>query len=258
MPTGPTAKYRICYALAVTVSLMQLSGCAHTVKKTAGAGDGQVEVDDVDSLETFNRVMYKFNYGVDTLILKPITTGYRFIMPARGRIMVTNVVENLYSPVVFANSVMQGDPKNSFATLWRFVLNTTFGLGGTVDFAANAGLKARSADFGETMAMYGTDTGPYIVLPFMGPSNGRDAIGRAVDSFLDPLNYAGLEVTIPRTVVEAVDARSRNGKLLDDVYENSIDPYSTFRSAYIQKRASDIRHAEADRQKALEQMSGKQ
>ena len=245
--------------LALMLGFTCLSGCTHTPEKSDSTESQETGIDEVDSLETFNRVMYKFNYGLDMLVLKPVTTGYDAVVPKPGRVMVTNFLDNLHAPVVFANSVLQGDPQNSFATLWRFILNSTFGLGGTIDFATSAGLKNRPADFGETLAMYGMDSGPYIVLPLFGSSTGRDTVGRMADAGMDPLSYTGyLEVTIPRASMTAVDARSRNGKLLDDVYENSIDPYETFRSAYMQHRASDIRRAEQDREKALEQMCGKQ
>lgn len=242
---------------AVMIGLMQLGACAHAPQKNSP--DQQAEIDDLDSLETFNRVMYKFNYTLDKAVLKPVTAGYRYVVPSTGRTMVSNFLNNLNSPVVFVNSLLQGDPQNSFATLWRFALNTTFGLGGLVDFAGNAGLKNRPADFGQTLAMYGVDSGSYVVLPLFGPSSVRDAVGFAADSAIDPLSYTGrLEVIIPRVTMTAIDARSRGGAVLDDIYENSIDPYATLRSAYLQKRASDIRRAEFSRQKALDQMNVKQ
>ena len=249
MPTGSLPKA----LLAIMLTLPCLSGCAHAPDKA-----GAAQVDEVDSLETFNRLMYRLNYGADTYVLKPITQGYRYVVPAPGRLVVTNVIDNLYSPVVFVNSVLQGDPQNSFATLWRFILNTTLGLGGTIDFASSAGLKNRPADFGETLAMYGVKSGPYVVLPLLGPSSIRDAVGRGADIFADPLTYAGYDISLSKEAVDAIDWRSRNGKLIDDIYENSIDPYETFRSAYMQKRTSDIHRAEASREKALEQMRGKQ
>jgi phospholipid-binding lipoprotein MlaA len=261
MTTGQGIKGKLRCALLLSVGLLALGGCAHApeklLKSNAGTGK-EVEAEDVDSWAPFNHAMYKFNYGLDMLILKPVTKGYRAVVPKQGRKMVSNVIDNLYSPVVFTNSLLQGDPQNSFATLWRFLLNSTFGLGGTMDFASKAGLKNRPADFGQTLAMAGAGTGPYIVLPFFGPSNGRDALGRVVDAFLDPLNYAGYEVTIPKQAITAIDWRSRNGKVVDDIYENSLDPYETFRSAYTQKRASDIRRAQESREKALERSGGRQ
>lgn len=254
---GILRKTKLGCVAALALGCVQLAACAHTPKSPSA--DQELDGDDADSLESFNRAMHDFNTNLDYLLLKPASEGYRYVMPQTGRAMVSNFLDNLNSPVVFVNSVMQGDPQNSFATLWRFLLNTTFGLGGTVDFAGNAGLKNRPADFGQTMGMCGIEPGPYVVLPLMGPSNVRDGFGLIGDMAMDPLSYTNsLEVIIPRATMTIVDARSRNGKLIDEIYDSSIDPYVTFRSAYTQKRISDIRRGEASRQKALEQMPPRQ
>jgi phospholipid-binding lipoprotein MlaA len=150
--------------------------------------------------------------------------------------------------------VLQTDPQNSFASFWRFTLNTTVGVGGLFDVASEAGLKYRQTDFGQTMAIYGADAGPYIVLPIIGPSNTRDGIGRVADAFMNPFNYVdqGPGLSIAMWSATAVDKRSTNMKLIDDIYRTSLDPYTTFRSGYTQKRNSDIRRAKAERAKSLE------
>lgn len=208
-------------------------------------------VDD-DPLSGFNHVMYEFNHGFDTVILKPVTEGYRYIVPEIGREMVSNAVENIYTPVVFFNSVLQGDPQNSFASFWRFAINTTFGIGGMFDVASEAGLKNRNTDFGQTLAMYGVDSGPYLVLPVIGPSSLRDGTGRLADALMNPFNYIDNGTSAAIWTATAIDARSRNMKLIDDIYAVSLDPYITFKSAYEQHRAADIARAKASRQKALE------
>jgi len=238
----------------VPVALL-LAGCAHM----PGAQDkGKQVAGDEDPLEGFNRSIYEFNYVFDSAVLKPVATGYRAVVPEEGREAVTNVLENLYTPVVFFNSVLQGDPQNSFASLWRFMLNTTFGLGGLHDFAAEAGLKDRTTDFGQTLAMWGVEPGAYLVLPIIGPSNLRDATGRVADAFLNPFNYAESD-WVPYSIwgTTAIDTRSNNMKLIDDIYRSSLDPYSTFRSGYTQKRKSDITRAKAARKKALENVCTK-
>jgi phospholipid-binding lipoprotein MlaA len=148
--------------------------------------------------------------------------------------------------------VLQTDPQNSFATLWRFIINSTVGIGGLFDVASEAGLKNRPADLGQTLGMYGAGPGPYLVLPIIGPSNARDAVGRLGDALMNPFNYVDQGFSLALWSTTAVDARSRNMKLLDDVYKNSIDPYATFRSGYTQKRAEDIRRGNLARSKALE------
>ena len=256
MRIGLQSVTRISILLALLLGAGSLASCAHAPRNPES--EEASEIDNADSLETFNRAMYGFNSRLDRAILQPVTAGYRAVVPTVGRKMVSNFLDNLNSPVLFVNSVLQGDPQNSFATLWRFMLNTTFGLGGTIDFAGNAGLTARSADFGQTLALYGVESGPYLVLPIMGPSTVRDGVGRAVDMAIDPLTYADLEITIPRQALTVVDWRSRNYKIIEEVNENSIDPYATVRSAWLQKREADIRKAEQSRQKALEQTGAKQ
>jgi len=206
---------------------------------------------DTDPLCGYNRAMFAFNEGFDKILLRPVTSGYRYVMPEEGRHMVSNFLDNLYTPVIFANSVLQGDPQNSFASLWRFILNSTLGGAGLFDFASASGLHNRPADFGETLAMYGVDSGPYVVLPILGPSNIRDGVGRLTDAFLTPTNYASNSVSYSIWGATAIDIRSRNMSLIDSIYKDSLDPYSTMKSLYEQKRAADIRKAKASRQKSL-------
>ena len=232
--------------MALCAGFIALSGCTHMPSNHTD------QAIDEDPLEPVNRIVFGFNKLVDNVLLRPITVAYRAIVPEPGREMVTNALVNLYTPVVFGNSVLQGDPYNSFATMWRFILNSTVGIGGAFDVASQAGLKNRPADFGQTMAMYGIGSGPYLVLPVIGPSNGRDATGRLVDAFMNPFNYVDEGFSYAMWGTGAIDARSNNMKLLDDIYRTSLDPYATFRSGYTQKRASDIRRAEAERAKSLE------
>lgn len=220
--------------------------------------DDEQQALDSDPWETYNRGMYQFNYTVDGLVLRPVSVIYRGVIPGDGRDMVTNFLGNLYTPVTFANSVLQGDPENSFATMWRFILNSTFGIGGLFDFASEVGLKNRPADLGMTFAMYGAKSGPYFVLPILGPSNVRDATGRLGDAFLNPFNYISNGTSAAIWGATAVDVRSNNMQLIDGVYKDSIDPYSTFRSGYTQKRNETIRRAKESRKKALEKTTHNQ
>jgi phospholipid-binding lipoprotein MlaA len=235
-------------AILVTCSALALSGCTHAPKNAT------TEKADVnDPFEPVNRGIYKFNYYLDQGVLRPVTVGYRYITPVKGQKMVHNFLENLYSPAVFVNSVLQGDPQNSFATVWRFILNTTFGGLGFFDFASEVGLYNRPADLGQTLGFYGVGTGPFLELPIIGPSNVRDGVGRIGDAFLNPVNYADANwVWIAAWGVTAIDQRSQNMKLIDDVYSTSLDPYATFRSLYTQKRVTDVKRAHDARQKALE------
>lgn len=197
--------------------------------------------------ESVNRAIFRFNQTVDSILLRPLASGYQAVVPEPGERMVSNALVNIYTPVTFANSVLQGDPQNSFAALWRFLLNSSFGIGGLFDFAGENGLKMRTTDFGQTLAIYGMDAGPYVMLPIIGPSNARDAFGRLTDAFVNPFNYVSMGFSAGMWTLTAVDARSRNMKVIDDIYRSSIDPYSTFKSGYTQHRSADIRRAKESR-----------
>ena len=160
-----------------------------------------------DPWEGFNRAMFGVNRVIDRGVLKPVVQVYQFIIPEPGREMVHNFVDNIYQPVVFFNSVFQADPQNSFATLWRFILNTTFGGLGLFDFAGAVGLENRPADFGQTLGSYGLGSGPYLFIPILGPSSGRDFPGRVVDMVIDPFNYIDDGVTLVKAGVTILDRR---------------------------------------------------
>jgi phospholipid-binding lipoprotein MlaA len=242
---GSALKKLSCLLLAGT--MFAATGCANMESKAPQSADAP----DGDPMESVNRAIYGFNHMFDEAILRPITVGYRTVVPEYGRTMVSNFLENLYTPVVFANSVLQADPQNSFASFWRFAINTSFGVGGLFDVASSGGLHNRPADFGETLAFYGVKPGPYIVLPVIGPCDVRDSVGRLADAFINPFNYVDEGVSIAMWSATAINARSENMKLIDGVYDSSLDPYSTFRSGYTQKRAADIKRGEAERNKAL-------
>lgn len=225
-----------------------MSACA-TPKNVAG--NGEKTVADSDPLEPLNRGIFKFNRTVDGVLLEPIALGYAEVMPERGRVMVSNFVDNINEPVTFANSVVQLDGQNSFCTLWRFMLNSTVGVGGLFDVAGEIGLKNRPTGLGDTFAVYGADAGPYLVLPILGPSNVRDGLGRLGDVFTDPVSYADNSIFYSVVAVKTVNTRYHNLKLLDDVYKSSLDPYATIRSGYTQHREATIKKAVAAHKKSL-------
>lgn len=197
-----------------------------------------------DPLEPLNRAVFQFNLIVDGTILKPVTQLYGFAVPDPAKRGVTNFLQNLRSPIVFANQILQGEREQAGITLGRFMVNTTFGLLGIVDFANYFGIPPREeADFGQTLGVYGIGAGPYLVLPLLGPSTVRDATGIAVDSFiLDPTIYlTDTSWRLARFGITAVDTRYRYGPLIDDVQANSLDFYVAARSAFLQNREGQIR-----------------
>jgi phospholipid-binding lipoprotein MlaA len=191
-----------------------------------------------DPLEPANRAIFTFNEYADMLLIKPLAQGYDFVVPDAGKRGVTNVLNNLSMPVVFVNSLLQGDPENSFEALWSFILNSTFGVAGVFDFTGtNTDLSVNSEDFGQTLGAWGAGSGPYLVLPLLGSSNMRDVLGRGVDYATDPITYAESDqLAIGKIALTTLDVRYRSLKLVDDIYDTSLDPYVTFRSAYDQRR----------------------
>lgn len=200
-----------------------------------------------DPYEPFNRQVFAFNEVVDTMLIKPAASVYHFVVPDMGRKAISNVLRNAYEPVTMANAVLQLDFERAFTSFWRFVLNTTLGVGGIYDFAGeNTELKYRSEDFGQTLGVWASDTdSAYLVLPILGPSTTRDAFGRGVDVFLNPWTYA-LETheSIELAAANGLVAREEALKLIDDVYATSLDPYATIRSLYLQRRKAMIRNSQ--------------
>lgn len=208
-----------------------------------------------DPLEPLNRGIFEFNRVVDRFVLRPVTDAYVLTVPEPGRRGVTNFLENLRSPVIFVNHLLQGEREQAGVTFGRFFINSTMGIFGIFDFASMVGMEPRQdADFGQTLGTYGVGGGIYIVLPLFGPSTLRDAGGRIVDAFvLDPLPYvADQELLWARQGVGAVDTRYRYGDLLDDLEAQSLDFYIAARSAFLQNRAARIRKGSGERDDAYE------
>lgn len=198
-----------------------------------------------DPLESYNRAMFSVNEGIDTVLLRPLAVGYRYITPEPARKGLRNAFRNLGEPVTALNALLQGDATHFLATSWRFVLNSTLGLGGLYDFAGEyAGLAHRREDFGQTIAVWaGEEDSTYFVLPLIGPSNVRDAFGRVVDVVSSPWFWL-LEdrEAIAMVAGEAVVSRESILDITDQIYDTSLDPYSSYKSAYEQRRAAQIQN----------------
>jgi phospholipid-binding lipoprotein MlaA len=203
-----------------------------------------------DPLEPMNREIFDFNLFIDRIALKPIAQGYVFIVPEGGRDSIRHFLDNLGEPIVFANNLLQGEFKRAHDTLARFLMNSTFGVGGIVDLATRAGLEKQSGDFGQTLYSWGVDDGPYLVLPILGPSNPRDAVGYGVDAYADPWghlasNYHRWYLSLVRGAVDGIDMRARNLDTFDELQRNAIDFYAELRSLFRQHRAVELRHGES-------------
>jgi phospholipid-binding lipoprotein MlaA len=218
-----------------------LGGCATVPPKDSPAYQNYVERN--DPLEPMNRYFFEVNRGLDELVLKPAAAAYNAAHPNPVQDSVRAFINNLRTPIVLANDLMQGEGDRAYITLSRFIVNTSIGLLGVFDVASEIGLEYHDEDFGQTMAVAGMGSGPYLMLPLLGPTNPRDLVGKVVDFAFDPLTYVGgTDTRIARTSVDTVDYRHRNRKTIEALEEGSIDFYSTVRDASRQRRKDEIRN----------------
>ncbi len=218
-------------AALVSLAAILISGCAAT------PAEQRVEHDPWEGL---NRSTYRFNEVVDGATLKPIARGYVKVVPEPVRNSVTNFSRNLATPGSALNSFLQGKPADGFSELTRFVLNSTFGIGGLFDPARHAGLQPKSEDFGQTAAVWGVPAGPYFVLPFLGPRTVRETLTLPLDIMTDPLHhYDNSSVRTKVWALRLIDLRARVLPL-EDLLRDSSDPYVTMRESYLQNREFEI------------------
>jgi phospholipid-binding lipoprotein MlaA len=199
-----------------------------------------------DPFESANRVSFDVSLAFDKGILRPVAVVYRRVVPEPLRDAVRNFLNNLDSPLIFANDLLQGEGERAGTTLVRAGLNTTIGIGGLFDVAVRWGYMRHYEDFGQTLAVYGVGEGPYIFVPLFGPANPRDILGWAVDIAFDPFTYARWDGkiywTTAKVAVDFTDLRARNIDTLDDLEKTSLDFYASVRSLYRQSRNNEIRN----------------
>jgi len=240
--------FRLGISVLLLVALL-LTGCASTENRQ-------------DPFESMNRAIFEFNETLDDNVVEPVARGYRAVVPDPIEMVIGNFFSNLNDVVVVANSLLQLKFGDALASGTRVLINTTFGMLGMVDIASDISVASdidiskRNEDFGQTLGHYGVPTGPYLVLPFLGPSTFRDATGLAVDSFFaDPVSSIflndipgvdlGVEVRLPVATGRAVDLRAQ---LLDEekiLEEAALDKYEFMRNAYLQNRESLINEGNA-------------
>jgi len=222
-----------------------LAGLLLTACSTTG-GNPQAN----DPYEQTNRDIFDFDMRLDRHVLLPTAEVYRDVVPEVARDGVHNVLLNLNSPVVFANDLLQGEATRGGETLARFVLNSTIGIGGLIDIAAKIGIPYHDEDFGQTLGVWGAVEGPYMVMPFFGPSNPRDLVGSGVDIAFDPNTYISYNYkfywSLGRGVFSILDMRSRTIDTLAGIERGSVDYYASVRSLYRQNRANEIANGKQD------------
>jgi phospholipid-binding lipoprotein MlaA len=203
-----------------------------------------------DPLEPLNRKTFAFNVFVDHALLRPVAQAYVFVVPDDARTAIHHVLDNMKEPTLFFNNVLQGEFRRAEITFERFLVNSTVGLGGMVDVMALSGIERQPADFGQTLYVWGAGSGPYLVLPILGPSNPRDAIGGGVDSYADPFTILAkndqiTDLLVDRFIVGGIEDRAEVLDTLDDLEKNSLDYYAQLRSLSQQHRAAELHHGAA-------------
>lgn len=206
--------------------------------------NAELAPDDRDPYEGLNRKIYEFNKTFDRQILRPISAGYRAVMPKPARDGVSNAMRNLRDPWVLINDILQLKFERAFNSLARFTINTTLGVGGLFKVSDEMGIPYHSEDLGQTFAVWGYEDSPYFMIPFVGPSTSRDFLGFTGYFFLDPVNITlnnelGQGTALTRTGIDVLDARVRLHDSIDQLYEED-DPYVIMRSLYFQNRNYEI------------------
>lgn len=235
------------------LATLALSACA----TAPDPGPGDI----ADPYEGFNRRMFAFNNGVDKYALAPAANVYKAVTPEFARDRVSDFLGNLRSPVTFANDVLQAEPSRAGTTLARFGINTTVGLLGLWDAAEHMGIDGHREDFGQTLAVWGVDSGPYLVMPLLGPTTPRDLFGRGVDAAIDPVNYVqfdndedtDLAIRVGLGIVGAFNARVA----LDDQIEtlnSQPEPYIALRRIYSSSRQAEIANGKVDEDTAYDDL----
>jgi len=234
-------------------SMAGSTGSEDLAKKSTSSAD--------ECFEGFSRAMFKFNHALDGAIFEPVARGYR-ALPVPIRKGTGNAMGNLRSLLTLTNNVLQGDFKKAGTTAARFAVNTTVGILGIWDPASALGLKGSGKeDFGQTMGVWGADSGCYFVLPILGPTTTRDAVGLIGNVFIDPVYQITHNTEIRNAVVGngnysehnyyyyrgtgAVDFRAKNIESFDSLEKNSIDLYASIKSLYLQDRAKKIKNAKS-------------
>ena len=222
---------------ALAAIALSVTGCASMSEK--------------DPYEKFNRSVFTFNDAIDRNALKPAATAYKTVTPSFLQTGVNNFFSNLSDIWSSANNLMQGKAERSLSDATRVVINSTFGLGGLIDIASDADLEKHSEDFGQTLGYWGVPSGPYLMLPILGPSTVRDTAGLPVDIAADPWGY-GISSRARNigTVVRVIDQRAVLLDATNLMEEAAFDRYEFIRDGYLQQRKSKVFDGEGSRKEA--------
>lgn len=231
----PQSLEKISFRIAIVVVACLLSACSSIQKKS--------DLERVDPFEPMNRAVFNFNEKADDYVIKPLAKGYRYVLPDFIQTGFTNFFGNIGELMTAVNNLLQGEPKRASNDIGRFFINSTIGVLGFFDVATDLGVERNKEDFGQTFAVWGVPNGPYLVLPFFGPSSARDAVGFFFDinaDFVLNSNKLNSDQKVASTVLRVVNERARlldATKLLEDA---AFDKYSFIRDGYLQRRINQI------------------
>ncbi|WP_165943513.1 MlaA family lipoprotein [Roseicella aquatilis] len=198
-------------------------------------------IDPSDPFEATNRQVLDFNWALDDAVIKPIAKGYRQVLGPWPRDRIRNVLDNLNEPVVAANRLLQGRPIEAGTSIMRFVVNSTLGLGGLFDLAPIGGPPKQVADLGQTFHAWGLPDGPFLMLPFVGPSTPRELAGLIGNGFMNPIGYpTPFTWGLGRAAASGLDERERNIGTIEDLRANSIDVYARLKNLWRQNRDAEL------------------
>jgi phospholipid-binding lipoprotein MlaA len=233
--TRPASRWRQSCSLAMA---LMLAGCATT--------------QDRDPLEPFNRKVFGFNEAVDAVVVKPVATGFAAVTPSGVQTGIANFINNFKDVWSAVNLLLQGRPGAAAQELLRVGVNSTFGLAGFVDVATSMELDRHNEDLGQTLGTWGVPDGAYIVLPFFGPSNVRDAVALPADqyftparSLMEPRDATGMRI------IQVISARAQALEASDLLSDVALDKYAFVRDAYIQRRRNMIYNGEPPEDQSL-------
>ncbi len=214
---------------AIGTCVVLFAGCASTNSPKA------------DPFEGMNRATYTFNDKVDTALLKPIAQGYKAVTPQFARTGVSNAFSNIGDVGTAVNGFLQGKPGNALSDVGRFLVNSTIGILGLFDVATPMGLEKHNEDFGQTLGKWGVESGPYLVIPLLGPSTLRDLAARPVDGYMGYFRYIDHIPTRNSTFgLEIIDLRANLLGASDTLDTAALDKYQFMRDAFLQRRLSQV------------------
>jgi len=213
------------------ITLLFVIGCASTKEQP-------------DPHKDFNEAMLKLNLKLDEHAIRPIAEGYKKATVSPMQKGVSNFLSNLNEPFYAINYVLTTNGLKLFNSIFRFVINTTLGIGGIFDVASSMGIRKSETSHKDTWKKWRVPTGDYLVLPIFGTSSTRDAVTEPVSWFMNPLTYViSWPLSVTKAVVQVINDRAENGKMIDDTLQNSPDIYSTLRSLYMQKYGNETTDA---------------